>query len=73
MTEKEIDQEFNNIRVWIHECIMRMCLNANIDKTKCGHHVLYGFQEFKTAVYDPWTKETSLERHRRIFEIKDFF
>lgn len=68
-----IDQEFNLVQMWMRDCIGRMCLNANIDKTKCGHHPLYTFEKYKKAIYDPWTKETVAERDRRVFNIKPLF
>jgi hypothetical protein len=70
---KEIDEEFNLLQLYIYDCINRMCLNAYIDKTKCSHHPLYTFEEYKTAIWDPWTGETVASRTRWALNIKPLF
>lgn len=73
MNQEQIDAELNLVSIWIHNCIIRMCCNAYIDKTKVNHHPQYTFQEFKDAIYDPWTGETMAEREVKIHNLKHLF
>lgn len=74
MNNQDLDKEFNLCQLYLYENIDRMCLNIYIDKTKCYSHPLYSsLEEYKNAIWDPWTGETVADRTRRVFNIKPLF
>ena len=58
-------KELDDIRYWMHDCLMRMVLNVNIDEAKVSKHPLYEFKDFRTAIHDPHINQTVIDYMKR--------